>query len=335
MHKIIDNKPLVSILVPIYGVEKFISRCAISLFAQTYKNIEYIFVDDCSPDHSIEILNEIIRKYPSRENSIKIIHHSINKGLAAARNTAVGAATGQFIMHVDSDDWLEPQTVEVCVNKQNVGNYDIIATNIIVEWPKKQEYQHVKIPDNKEKMLIELLNGSISHNIWGRLIRRDLYTKYSISQKEGINMGEDYAITPILYFYADKISFVSDHLYHYFQNPSSMIHTYSRNSREEAWKSIEVISSFFSNKNHEYNDAINVYKIGHLMNSLVQSIRANDCLYYKITNQRINNIDASFWNTQSIEYKILFKLKFKFFRSIFLKIMTPLWRLYKFNIKLK
>ena len=80
---------LVSILVPIYNVENFIEKCSVSLFEQTYKNIEYVFVNDCSPDHSIEVLEKVAKNYPNRINSIKIINHDVNKGLAGARNTAI------------------------------------------------------------------------------------------------------------------------------------------------------------------------------------------------------------------------------------------------------
>ena len=98
---------LVSILVPIYGVEKYIRRCAISLFEQTYLNIEYIFVNDCTNDDSIIILENVINQYPNRQSQIKIIQHETNKGLGEARNTAVAAANGDYLFHVDSDDYID------------------------------------------------------------------------------------------------------------------------------------------------------------------------------------------------------------------------------------
>ena len=67
--------PLVSLLVPIYGVEKFIEKCAVSLFEQTYSNIEYVFVDDCTPDNSISVLRDIIAEYPGRKSKVRILHH--------------------------------------------------------------------------------------------------------------------------------------------------------------------------------------------------------------------------------------------------------------------
>ena len=97
----------VSILVPVYGVEKYIERCARSIFEQTYHNLDIVFVDDCTPDKSIEILKRVLEEYPGRKAQTRIIRHAYNRGLSAARNTAVAAATGTFLTHVDSDDWIE------------------------------------------------------------------------------------------------------------------------------------------------------------------------------------------------------------------------------------
>ena len=82
-----NEQYLVSICVPVYGVETYIEQCAISLFEQTYQNIEYIFVNDCTPDKSIEILKSVINRYPNKKSSIHILSHEKNKGLGAARNS--------------------------------------------------------------------------------------------------------------------------------------------------------------------------------------------------------------------------------------------------------
>ena len=92
-----NNSPLVSILTPVYRAEKYIERCTRSLFEQTYENLEYIFVDDCAPDHSIQLLQQVLAEYPKREKQTKIIHHEKNRGVAAARNTAVENASGPDI----------------------------------------------------------------------------------------------------------------------------------------------------------------------------------------------------------------------------------------------
>lgn len=87
----------VSILIPIYNVEKYIEQCANSLFSQTYTHIEYIFVNDKTQDNSIDLLEKCIEQYPQRHEHIKIIHHKANSGLGLARKTALEAATGEYI----------------------------------------------------------------------------------------------------------------------------------------------------------------------------------------------------------------------------------------------
>ena len=111
----------VSICVPVYGVEKYIERCAISLFEQTYPDIDFIFVNDCTKDRSIEILEEVITRYPERQKDIKIINHAKNLGLAAARNTLIENATGEFVFIVDSDDYLALNAVELLLSEQVVS----------------------------------------------------------------------------------------------------------------------------------------------------------------------------------------------------------------------
>lgn len=98
--------PKVSVIIPVYGVEKYIERCVRSLFEQTLDDIEYIFVDDCCLDRSIEILDNVIKEYPNRRTDIKIVHHKENKGLAQARQSGIKVATGEYFVHCDSDDWV-------------------------------------------------------------------------------------------------------------------------------------------------------------------------------------------------------------------------------------
>ena len=117
----------VSILVPVYAVEDYIAECAQSLFGQDYHDLEYIFVDDCSPDNSISVLKEVLTAFPERANQMKIIRHEQNKVVGAARQTAFEHATGEAIMHADSDDIMPPHAVSALVETMQTGNYDIVT----------------------------------------------------------------------------------------------------------------------------------------------------------------------------------------------------------------
>ncbi len=100
----------VSVISPFYKVAPFIERCAESLLGQTLEDVEFIFVDDASPDESRELLEKVIARHPERD--ARIVTHEANKGLPAARNAGLAVATGEFIFHCDSDDWVEPDMLE-------------------------------------------------------------------------------------------------------------------------------------------------------------------------------------------------------------------------------
>lgn len=122
----------VSILVPIYGVEKYIERCVRSLFEQSFTDIEYIFVNDCTKDSSMVILNKLIKEYEEKKGSIKIINHEKNGGLAASRITALKNATGEFITFVDSDDYLPIHAIGILIKSAIEENSDIVIGNFLM-----------------------------------------------------------------------------------------------------------------------------------------------------------------------------------------------------------
>ena len=119
-------KTKVSILIPIYKAEQYIEECLQSVFEQTYDNIEYILVDDASPDHSIDIVNQTIRKYQEKSQSVKIIINKKNLGIAKTRNILLNNATGDYIYFVDSDDFIKNNTIELFVSTALKENADIV-----------------------------------------------------------------------------------------------------------------------------------------------------------------------------------------------------------------
>lgn len=243
--------PKVSIAVPIYGVEKLIERCAKSLFEQTYNNLEYIFVNDKTPDKSIELLIKTLENYPKRKQQVKIIHHLQNRGLSAARNTAIENANGEFIIHVDSDDYLEFDAIEKLVSMQNKTHADIVTG---------QAFQHthncyyiMERPqfNKKEDFILDMIQPTIHHTIWGRLIKRSLYTNFNIKAKEGINIGEDLQVMSQLSFYSNKFATIPDVIYHYdTTNMESYMNTTASKEKRiykftQDFKSMQYIFSFF------------------------------------------------------------------------------------------
>lgn len=247
---------MISICVPIYGVEKYIERCAESLFNQSYKDLEYVFVDDCTKDRSIEILYKTIQKYDLDHSRIRIIKHTENRGLAAARNTAVENSSGHFIIHVDPDDFLTNDAIEKLWEKQQRTNADIVVCGFC---ELRNDGNRVYLPptsNNTEMYKHNIVCQEVYHNIWGRLIRRDIYIQNNIRVKEGINNGEDLQISPVISYYAKKIAFVPLALYYYEKrNEGSYTNTKSYNIHCQTWESFDIVKSFFADKK-EYLDDI-------------------------------------------------------------------------------
>ena len=210
-----EKYPLVSVCIPVYNVERYVARCVCSLMEQTYLNVEYIFVDDCSSDESMSVLSSVLSNYSSRQEDVRIIHHSHNRGLAAARNSAVEAASGQFIMHVDSDDWLENTAIERLMNRQQETGADIVSGNAIMHYSDHEELLVEPNYADKEAMLLNTLELTLDHVLWRRLIRTSLYKDNCIEAVEGANLGEDHYTLPRLIFFANSVAKVNEIVYHY------------------------------------------------------------------------------------------------------------------------
>jgi glycosyltransferase involved in cell wall biosynthesis len=206
----------VSILVPVYGVEKYIGACAESLFGQTYEELEYVFVDDCSPDHSMAILQEVLENYPSRRKQVRIVRHDRNRGLGAARKTALEVSAGDFVLNVDSDDYLSLDAVEKLVARQQETDADIVS-GTFCSYYEDGTIVACQEPHYKREHCLRLLlvQHVLLPHIWARLIRKSLYSDYGISSVEGINMAEDLALTPRLVYVASSLSYIDDIVYYY------------------------------------------------------------------------------------------------------------------------
>lgn len=238
--------PKVSVLIPIYNVEKYISRCAKSLFEQTLHDIEYIFVNDCTPDNSMDILNKVIEDYPHKKNHIKIIHHSENKGLAAARNTGVMAACGEYIIPCDSDDWVEPEIYEEMYKKAVNDNSDIVTCDFLKEKTKRIEYQKQDSINDPHEYIKSIWDQKNYPAIWSRLIKRSFFINHNLNFTEGINMGEDLLIVSKIFFYAKRISYINKALYHYeMKNFGSIVRGFNEESSNQLIWAIEEIESFY------------------------------------------------------------------------------------------
>lgn len=241
--------PKVSIIVPVYNVSRYIERCARSLFEQTFDSIEFIFVNDCSPDDSIEILTNVINQYPLKREMVRIIDHDTNRGLAAARNTGLSIAKGEYIQHVDSDDFLELDMIELLYNKAIEEKADIVVSDFIFDWGKVTQSLTQKFSANPTEFTKLLLNCEVLPGVVNKMIKKTLYSENNIFALEGINMGEDYVTITRLSYFANKISKVEKPLYHYSQiNENAYTKSWSQTSAENLITVLNVLNDFFKSK---------------------------------------------------------------------------------------
>ncbi len=321
--------PKVSICIPIYNVEQYIERCLRSVFEQTYSNIEYVVVNDCTKDRSMIALSKVIKEYPDRISFVKIISHERNRGLAAARNTAIANCTGDFVMHVDSDDYLEKNAVELLVNKQKATNADIVSGCALKETTEGQ--QLIREPDykDKEEMLMKVLSCNYDHYIWRRFIRLSLYKDYQISCEEGVNFGEDLQVLPKLVYYAKKVVKIDDVIYYYncLNEDSYMSQKkqfFKRINADQDIRSIEIIDDFLKNKDAKYNATIQKSKAAILEYWLTPAFNSKDWRYYNMLASSLLSIDKQYltsigWDkfkVRLVNRNYVIRLIFNFWSSI-------------------
>lgn len=208
---------LVSIIIPVHNSEDYVERCLNSIYAQTYKDIEIIVVENKSSDNSFELCKK------SLENSGKkyILEHSDEAGVSKARNFGVSKAKGDFIMFVDSDDWLAVDCVEKMVNKCLEDQSDlVIAGHYSVQPSGISSNQALPFA---ERELTNILMNNFPAYCWGKLYTKKIFDKLHFP--EGVSLGEDTAVVLPVLSYCEAISFIDEQLYYYFCNENSALNT--------------------------------------------------------------------------------------------------------------
>lgn len=282
----------ISILIPVYNVQDYVVKCIESVASQVcHCSLECIIVDDCGKDDSIALIEKYLSSYKGTI-SFHIIHHEKNLGLAAARNTAVAAAKGEFVMHVDSDDWLEPDAVELLVNEQLKTDADIVSGNAIAHYKDREELLQDPDFEDKDELMCHMAELTLDHVIWRRLIRRSLYIDNGIEAVPGVNIGEDHHTLPRLMYFAKKCVKLDSVVYHYnCQNTNSYMGNTSYSNLEKKMKndlaSINILLLFFAEK-----DPI-------CMNQLWQT-KANYA--YQCMNRSYEKKDAAIYNYMAGEF---------------------------------
>lgn len=216
--------PKVSVIIPIYNVEQYIERCARSLFEQTLQQeIEYIFVNDCTPDNSMAVLANVICDYPARTHQIRILHHNVNKGLPCARRSGLEAATGEYIVNCDSDDWIDRTMYQKMLEKAESERLDMVVCGYSITDGTRIVSTKMNEYPGFRSVRRAIIADQIPNYTCNKMIRRDLFNW--IEEWPKYNLLEDVAIiTPIAY-HCESIGKIDEPLYFYYINNASVYHS--------------------------------------------------------------------------------------------------------------
>ena len=302
-------QPKVSVIIPVYKVEKYIGRCSRSLFEQTLEDIEYLFVNDCSPDKSIDVLLGVLNEYPNRKQQVRIIEHSSNMGSAKVRLDGMKAATGKYIIHCDSDDWVDTNLYKSLYDKAEQTGADIVTCDFVCEYASGKQSVTYENPmsGNPKQLLRQMHLKSFYCMTWCRLMRRDFIERHQLYPMPGIDMWEDVSIMLPAFYYSNKVEKVNGTLYHYFVNDQSLTaQGCSDKSYHDRKATVEFLETFFADKHDaDYRLLISLWKLlakSFLLQSQVFNPRRWQRDYPEI------NIDILKIKAISLRMRLLYKM---------------------------
>lgn len=243
-----NNQPLISVIIPVYNVEQYLSQCLDSVSNQTYPNLEIICVNDASTDGSLEILNQFAEK----DQRVRIIGKQ-NEGVSRARNAGLRSSNGEYVMFVDADDWIETDTCERAFAAMHDNEADVVMWSYVSEYgvtnspktifPNDCVFEREEILSRLHRRFIGIVGEELEHPeladaicpVWGKLYKRSLLVQSGATFIDLAEIGtyEDGMFNLETFFFANKVAYINQCLYHYRRsNTTSVTSTY----REELFR---------------------------------------------------------------------------------------------------
>jgi len=302
-------EPKVSIIVPVYNCEKYISKCLNSILNQSYRNIEVIVINDGSLDRSEEKIREIEKK----DNRVRYFKQD-NSGPSRARNNGIYKSSGNYLMFVDSDDNIELQYVEKLLKKIEFNNYELVCCGYLDESKYGISNQHDfwfgKEDIEKQKFVLSVCSG-VGGTLWGKIFRRNIIIENNISMNNSIYMCEDLLFILEYCLYAKRFGTIEDYLYIYNRlNENSItanINFSYLNNNILVIKEIEKYLIEFKIDNKEIQNII-LERVQSLSNTIIRS-EANRFIKSNKSNLAKENISLVINNKFIKKYKNKFKKK--------------------------
>lgn len=219
----------VSVIVPVYKAEAYLGKCVDSLLAQTFRDFELLLIDDGSPDGS----GALCDVYARSDSRVRVMHQA-NSGVSVARQRGVEMSVGEYVIHADPDDWVEPDMLQSLYSKATEDNADMVICDFYEGYGERQVYRKQE-PDRLEHLtmlrnLFQHLHGSC----WNKLVRRECISKYSVAFDSELSFCEDLYFNASLLLFPLRVSYLPQAFYHYEQtvNVNSLVNYYTKKSFE-------------------------------------------------------------------------------------------------------
>ena len=300
---------MISIVVPIYNVEKYLEKCLDSILAQDYFDYEVLLINDGSKDNS----EEICLRYASKHQNFSY-YKKENGGLSDARNYALPFTKGEYICFIDSDDYIRKDYLSKLYEKAQEDNSDIVICDYYDKYEDKEILRKGKANINDNEIKDYLLSPP---NAWNKLYKKELFINNNIEYAKGLYY-EDLATTPLLLLNAKKISYVEEALYYYIQRSGSIMNQVEYNPKnDDIFEVLNIITNYYKkhHKYDEYKDEFEYIAITRLLHDYVLRIykypQAKDGINKAIEYMSINYPNFKnnkYYKRNNIKYKIVCNL---------------------------
>lgn len=222
-----ERSPLISVIVPVYKAEKYLHRCVDSLLAQTFRDFEILLVDDGSPDRSGEICDD----YAKKDSRVRVFHKE-NGGVSSARQCGMDNARGEYTIHADPDDWVEPEMLEELYKKAKEDDADMVICDFYEEYRDKVKYIKQRPSSLNHEVVLRELFLHLHGSCWNKLIRRSCYKKWQVIFPQDISFCEDLYVNISLLKNEILVTYISRAYYHYLRvgNENSLVSHYDKST---------------------------------------------------------------------------------------------------------
>lgn len=301
--------PKISVIVPVYKVEKYLSRCIDSILAQTFKDFELILIDDGSPDGSGKICDE----YAESDSRIIVIHQE-NSGVSAARNAGLKIAQGEYITFIDSDDWVDSDYLSFLYQLAVDNNADIACCTLLGIDENEDNFEIIKLTDNfNEEKNISLSNGNFEIGKWYsfaapfcKLIKKVIIDDNKLQFDKSLTIGEDLVFYLQLMHFAKHVIASAKPKYHYFQRNDSAMHSMSFDNMYSDIRAWYIVCKMLSSKWSCFSAFTGAYIWK--LNNFINFISKNDI---KLTKEKIILLQNAFRLTRKHRHSLAKGVKFE------------------------